>query len=72
MATLDTRRPDQATVAGRIVDDDPGCRTYSLPMEHTVLLARAATPDNMAAFMHYFALLGGVEDDIVDCKPTLH
>lgn len=56
-----------AMVTGRIVDYDPSARTYSLPAEHGAFLIRAAGVDNLAAFMQYIALFGGVEDQIVDC-----
>lgn len=54
------------TVAG-IVDYDPERATYSLPQIHAELLTRRAAPDNMAVFMQYVAVLGSVEDEIVDC-----
>ncbi|HEY0705394.1 MAG TPA: class I SAM-dependent methyltransferase [Polyangia bacterium] len=56
-----------AMVTGKIVDSDPEGRRYRLPPEHAAFLTRAAAPNNFAAFMQYIALLGGVEDQIVDC-----
>jgi DNA-binding IclR family transcriptional regulator len=38
-----------AMVTGRVVDYDPGERTYRLPAEHAASLTRAAGPDNIAA-----------------------
>ncbi len=38
-----------------------------MPAEHAACLTRAAAADNMAVFAQYIALLGGVEDDIVEC-----
>ncbi len=54
-------------LAGRIVDYLPTAATWSLPAEHAALLTRAAAPNNFAAFMQYVAILGGVEDKILDC-----
>ncbi len=56
-----------AMVTGRIMDIDPEDNTYSLPTEHAASLTRAATPNNMATFTQDIALLGAVEDEIVDC-----
>lgn len=54
------------TVSG-IILYDPVQTTYRLPAEHAAFLTRAATPDNLAVFTQYFAVLGQVEDDIVRC-----
>jgi len=56
-----------AMVTGGVVDYDPEHQTYSLPAEHASLLTRAAAPDNFAGMMQWFAVLGQVEDKIVDC-----
>jgi SAM-dependent methyltransferase len=56
-----------AMTVGRIVNHDPIAGTYHLPPEHAALLTRAAAPNNLAAFMQYPAVLGQVEDRIVDC-----
>jgi ubiquinone/menaquinone biosynthesis C-methylase UbiE len=56
-----------AMVTGGVVDFDPASNGYSLPAEHAALLTRAATADNMAVFMQYIAVMGCVEDDIVEC-----
>jgi SAM-dependent methyltransferase len=56
-----------AMVTGRIVDYDPGTRTYSLPAEHAASLTRAAGPDNIAAIAPYFPLMGSVESEVVEC-----
>ena len=56
-----------AMTVGRIVTHDPVAGTYHLPPEHVALLTRAASPNNMAAFMQYPAVLGQVEDQIVRC-----
>lgn len=56
-----------AMVTARVVDIDPASGRYSLPPEHAAFLTRAAVADNMALFAQYIAMLGSVEDDIVDC-----
>lgn len=56
-----------AMVVSNIVDYEPETQTYRLPSEHAAFLTRAATPDNLAMFLQYIGLLGGVEDKIVDC-----
>jgi SAM-dependent methyltransferase len=56
-----------ALVTGRVVEYEPTARTYRLPPEHAAFLTRAASPNNMAAFMQYIAVLGTVEDRIVEC-----
>ena len=56
-----------AMVTGGVVDFDPASNRYSLPAEHAAFLTRAAAADNMAAFGQYIAVMGCVEDDIVEC-----
>jgi 2-polyprenyl-3-methyl-5-hydroxy-6-metoxy-1,4-benzoquinol methylase len=56
-----------AMVAGGVVDVDPAGKRYSLPAEHAAYLTRAAAADNMAVFGQYIAVMGCVEDDIVEC-----
>lgn len=56
-----------AMVTARVVEFDPEGNRYSLPAEHAAYLTRAAAADNMAVFAQYIAVLGGVEDDIVEC-----
>ena len=55
-----------AMVTGRIVQYEPNGGTYTLPNEHAALLTRQAAPDNVAAGMQWFSVLGQVENDIVD------
>jgi 2-polyprenyl-3-methyl-5-hydroxy-6-metoxy-1,4-benzoquinol methylase len=59
-----------AMVTGGVIDVDPATNRYSLPAEHAAFLTRSAAADNMAAFSQYIALLGSVEDDIVECFRT--
>ncbi len=56
-----------AMVTGRIVLYDPSLNTYELPAEHAALLTRSAVPINFASAMQWIAVLGGVEDQIVEC-----
>ena len=56
-----------AMVTGGVVDYDAATRRYRLPAEHAAFLTRAANADNMAVFAQYIGILGGVEDDIVQC-----
>ena len=56
-----------AMVTGGVVDFDPASNCYSLPAEHAAFLTRAAAADNMAVFAQYIAVMGCVEDDIVEC-----
>lgn len=56
-----------AMVTGGVVTMDPATSRFSLPAEHAAFLTRAAMADNMAVFAQYVAILGGVEDAIVDC-----
>jgi SAM-dependent methyltransferase len=55
-----------AMVTGRIVEYDPAARTYRLPPEHAACLTRAAGPDNLAKLTQFVALLGNVEQEIVE------
>ncbi len=56
-----------AMVTAGVVKVDPATNRFLLPAEHAMFLTRAAATDNMAVFTQYIALLGGVEDDIVEC-----
>jgi ubiquinone/menaquinone biosynthesis C-methylase UbiE len=56
-----------AMTVGGFVDYDPDAGTYVLPPEHAASLTRAAGPGNMANMTQFTALMGGVEDEIVEC-----
>ena len=56
-----------AMVTGRIVNIDPARNRFSLPPAHAAFLTRAAGADNIGVFAQYIALLGSVEDEIVEC-----
>jgi ubiquinone/menaquinone biosynthesis C-methylase UbiE len=56
-----------AMTVGRVVEYDKASKTYRLPPEHAASLTRAAGPGNVANMMQFGSLMGGVEDQIVDC-----
>jgi ubiquinone/menaquinone biosynthesis C-methylase UbiE len=56
-----------AMVTSGVIDVDPHTTRFRLPPEHAAFVTRAAGADNIAVFTQYIALLGGVEDDIVEC-----
>jgi ubiquinone/menaquinone biosynthesis C-methylase UbiE len=56
-----------AMVTARVVEVDPTTLRFSLPAEHAAFLTRAAAADNIAVFAQYVAVMGGVEDAVVDC-----
>jgi ubiquinone/menaquinone biosynthesis C-methylase UbiE len=56
-----------AMVTGGVVEVDSATTRFSLPAEHAAVLTRAAGANNMAVFAQYTAVMGGVEDEIVEC-----
>jgi len=54
-------------LTAQVVDHDPKANTWWLPPEHAALLTRAASPNNLGAFMQYIGTLGAVEDRIAEC-----
>lgn len=56
-----------ALVTARVVEMDPTTARFLLPPEHAAFLTRSAGTDNMAGMTQYFAGMGIVEDDIVEC-----
>jgi 2-polyprenyl-3-methyl-5-hydroxy-6-metoxy-1,4-benzoquinol methylase len=54
-------------LAGGVVTYDRATARFALPPEHAASLTRAATPGNMAVFAQYLAVLGSVEDQVVEC-----
>src|SRR5690606_33212441 len=50
-----------------VTEYNPKNRTHSLPPEHAAFLTRAAVPNNIAQVAQFIAVLGSVEDKIVDC-----
>ena len=55
-----------AMTVGGIVDHDEHAGTYWLPPEHAQWLTRAAAPNNLAVTAQWLAVLGAVEDRVVD------
>jgi 2-polyprenyl-3-methyl-5-hydroxy-6-metoxy-1,4-benzoquinol methylase len=53
-------------VTGRIVAYDPKQRTYALDAEHAACLTRDAALGNLAVFGQHIALLGQVQDHVVE------
>lgn len=57
-------------VTGRIVRYDPGQRTYYLPPEHAACLTRGAQLGNLAVYGQHVALMGAVQDRVLECFAT--
>lgn len=55
-----------ALVAAQVVEYDAQTEAYSLPAEHAAYLVRGSEPINMAAFSQWVAVLGAVEDQVVE------
>lgn len=55
-----------AVATGGIVEVDESDR-FRLPHEHAHHLIRSSSSETLAAFAQYVAVLGSVEDDIVEC-----
>jgi 2-polyprenyl-3-methyl-5-hydroxy-6-metoxy-1,4-benzoquinol methylase len=55
-----------AMVTGRIIEYSPDTETYALPPEHAAVMTRAAGADNLARTAQYVALLGNVEQAILE------
>jgi len=56
-----------AMTTARIVEHDPVAQTYWLPAEHAAMLTSDAGADNIAGTCQWLSVLGGVEDQIVEC-----
>jgi 2-polyprenyl-3-methyl-5-hydroxy-6-metoxy-1,4-benzoquinol methylase len=56
-----------AMVTASVVEVDSSGNRFSLPPEHAASLTRAAAADNMSVFTQYIAILGYVENEIVEC-----
>lgn len=55
-----------AMTTGGIVQHNPNTHRYWLPAERAALLTRAASPNNLASVAQWFAVLGSVEDKVVE------
>jgi SAM-dependent methyltransferase len=56
-----------AMVTGRIIDYDSMTKSYALPSGYAASLTRTAGLDNLAFFTQYVAMVGSVEQQVVDC-----
>ena len=56
-----------AMVTGGMIEVDPSTGEYLLPAEHAAYLTRASAADNLAVFSQYIAVMGSVEDEIIEC-----
>ncbi|MGH2574924.1 MAG: class I SAM-dependent methyltransferase [Ignavibacteria bacterium] len=56
-----------AMVTGGVINYQPETKTYRLPAEHAAYLTRKAGADNIAVFTQYAAVMGEVEDEILEC-----
>jgi len=56
-----------AMTTGGVTEVDPATNRFRLPAEHAAFTTRAAGADNVAVFAQYVALMGQVEDDILEC-----
>jgi SAM-dependent methyltransferase len=54
-------------VTGGIVTYDPAMHTYALPPEHAACLTPGAPLGNLAVYAQHVALMGQVEDRMIDC-----
>jgi len=59
-----------AMTSGGIVDYEPTNHTFELPEEHRALVTRSGGPLNLANAMQNIALLGQVEDDVIEAFRT--
>lgn len=59
-----------AMVTGRVVVYDPRAKTYHLPPEHAASLTRDGSLGNFAVYAQHVAMLGQVQDHIIDCFRT--
>ncbi len=56
-----------AMVTAGVIEVDPVTTRYDLPAEHAAFLTRASAADNLSVFAQYIAVMGCVEDEIVEC-----
>jgi 2-polyprenyl-3-methyl-5-hydroxy-6-metoxy-1,4-benzoquinol methylase len=55
-----------AMVTGGVVEYDERANTYLLPADHARWLTRSAAPNNLAVTAQWIAVMGAVEDRVVD------
>jgi ubiquinone/menaquinone biosynthesis C-methylase UbiE len=56
-----------AMVTAGVVEIDPAHKRFSLPAEHAAFLTRPAGANNIGVYTQYIAVMGAVEDEIVEC-----
>src|SRR5688572_15645403 len=56
-----------AMVTGGVVEVDESSTHFYLPAEHAAFLTRASGADNISTTAQYLAVMGSVEDKIVEC-----
>jgi ubiquinone/menaquinone biosynthesis C-methylase UbiE len=56
-----------AMTTGRVIEVDPATERFKLPPEHAAFLTRAAGANNLSVFAQYIAVMGAVEDEVVEC-----
>ncbi|MFZ9387270.1 MAG: class I SAM-dependent methyltransferase [Chitinophagaceae bacterium] len=56
-----------AMVTGGVIDYASASKSYHLPAEHAAYLTRKSGADNIAVFAQYTAVMGEVEDEIINC-----
>jgi SAM-dependent methyltransferase len=57
-------------VVGGVVVYDPDTRAYTLPREHAASLTREAPLGNLAVYAQHVALMGAMQDRILECFET--
>jgi 2-polyprenyl-3-methyl-5-hydroxy-6-metoxy-1,4-benzoquinol methylase len=55
-----------AMTTASIIEHRAKDNTYRLPPEHAACLTRNSAPNNLAAFTQYIAVLGAVEDEVLE------
>ena len=56
-----------AMATAGVIEVDPSSTRFVLPPENAAFLTRTAAADNFAVFTQYIAVLGRVEDEVVEC-----
>lgn len=56
-----------AMATAGVVEIDSSHGRFSLPAEHAAFLTRAAGANNIGVYTQYVAVMGTVEDEIIDC-----
>ncbi len=57
-------------VIGDVIEYDPVAATYALPAEHAAALTRGGALGNMAVYAQHVALMGAVQEPILECFET--